>query len=151
MKRLVIRAIMVGAVLLFASACGTGGSSDEPAPPTDLTGIWNFHYTITAAGGVCSGDVGDVGDEIIVVTQTGSDLILSGFVGDPGNVLTGTVVVRDVNFSGVNAEDGGSTTTSYTGTATQNKMNLTETWSWTNGVNDCPGGQATILATRTAL
>lgn len=55
-KRDSLGIVMAGLILmLILAGCQGGGSSSSNV---DLTGDWNFHFLITAAGGVCSGDVG---------------------------------------------------------------------------------------------
>lgn len=148
-------ALIAGAValtLVAATGCGSGGGSSNGGPggtPLNLTGDWNFHFTITHAEGPCAGDIGSESNETIHIIHTGGLVSLSGFVGLDTNVLNGTILDGDIEFSGVNQEDGGETTTSYTGVvADENTMGLTEQWSWTNGVNTCPNGTASVTATR---
>ena len=135
--------------------------SPTPSPtPTipNITGPWTFTFKITAATGVCGGDVGSVSADQIQITQNGDSVTLSGFQHSPANQLTGkfirppSAVSADhwvIQVSGSYPEDGGITNSSQTFVINSaNDMSGEESWDWSGGGGSCPGGKAAVTATR---
>ena len=122
----------------------------------DLNGTWNYTIDVTAADGVCAGDENDPpSTDAITVTETQSgdpyvtNVTMSGFLGDPSNVLTGTRTGSIITVSGSFPEDGGTTTTTHNLYATgENTIIGEETWSWSGPGGDCPNGRANVSASR---
>jgi hypothetical protein len=73
-----------------------------------------------------------------------------GFLGSPNNVLTGTFDANNrLLISGSYPEDGGTTSPLHDLVATsQNRMEGTETWNWTDGSGSCPNSRSNVTATR---
>jgi hypothetical protein len=135
--------------------------SPTPSPtPTipNLTGPWTFTFKIIAATGVCGGDVGSVSADQIQITQNGDAVTLSGFQHSPANQLTGKFIRPPsalsadhwvIQVSGSYPEDGGITNSSQTFVINSaNDMSGEESWDWSGGGGSCPGGKATVTATR---
>jgi hypothetical protein len=120
----------------------------------NLKGKWAFTTVVTAAGGVCSDELGHTSTRSITVEQQGSLLVFSGFLGDPGIRLNGDLFLPSsdvgagkwiIKFGGSYFEDGGTTTSNRTLELTSpTTMKGDERWSWTGPGGDCPGGFATI-------
>jgi hypothetical protein len=134
--------------------CGGGDSSDDTATPEnlDLSGDWSFTITVTEASGVCSSEVGYESTRTITITQTGTDVTLDGFLGVPGNHVSGTLknegTGTTLEATGGYDEDGGETVSTHILTIkSANEMSGVENWSWDNHVNFC-AGKATVEATR---
>jgi hypothetical protein len=120
----------------------------------NIVGNWMFTTTVTAAGGACSDEVGSVSTRSIKVEQNGLAVVMSGFVGNPANQLTGSISVPSsiagsgkwvISVNGSYSEDGG--TTNSTRTLTLNSsttMSGDEAWTWSGAGGSCPGGKATM-------
>jgi len=126
----------------------------EPAN-LDLGGQWQVTLTVTSAWDVCAGEVGQVSTHELTLEQSGSppgwQVALSGFHGDPANRVEGglDMLWGEIQLSGNYPEDGGTTTTEHRlFIYNEQLLRGTESWSWTNGVQDCPNGGATIEAVR---
>ena len=155
------------ATALWLAACFAllGCGDDNPVDPdniipaenpVDPEGVWTFSITVTDATQDCDGEEGQSSAHPITITITGGtapilNVSASGFLGVPGNVLSGTFN-EDANrlaISGSYAEDGGTTTPSHDLVAiTDDRMVGTETWGWTDGLNTCPGSTSSVNATR---
>jgi len=142
------RSVLVSLVAL----AGCGGADDGTPDPTEFSGVWSLTVTVTAADGVCTGDAGSTSTRNITVAVTGSDEVsLSGFLGDPANVLTGVITAWPrVMVSGSYPEDGGTTTASYDLTVDlPDHLAGTEIWSWAGPQGQsCPNGRSSVTATR---
>jgi len=133
------------------SAATTTTTSSANTPP-DLNGSWNFTITVTQANGVCAGESG-TSTKTMTITQKGQDITIAGFLGSPANKLTGTIGLESgiwvINVSGSYGEDGGTTTSSHRlEVKSTSEISGTEDWSWSGGGGTCPGGKATVTATR---
>ena len=126
------------------------------ADSLELSGNWSFTIAVTAAGGECISEVGQQSTRAITITQSATgapdvfNIKMDGFVGVPGNILTGQLTGWSrVEVSGQYPEEGGITTSSHSLTVyTPDEMGGLEQWSWTDPVVTCPGGLATVTATR---
>src|SRR6185503_11714608 len=132
----------------MAAACGGGDKVTGASDPVDPAGTWRFVFKNTVATGVCASELGDESSDIITITKTGSappyQVVASGFLGVQSNQLVGTFDSKNkLVISGSYSEDGGTTTTSHTLTATSDNVKSgTETWSWTGGGGSCPNSKA---------
>ena len=121
-----------------------------------LNGTWNFTIDVTAADGICAGEENEPpSTDTITVTETQSsepyvsNVTMTGFLGDPSNVLTGTRTGSIITVSGSYPEDQGTTTTTHNLYATgENTIVGQETWSWSGPGGDCPNGRADVTAVR---
>lgn len=124
----------------------------EVADTVALGGTWNMVITVTVGGGDCAGEEGVYPGVSVNITQAGSAVTVSGFLGDPGNVLTGSVSGTNdevITISGSYPEDGGTTTATHIWTRTSpTTMTGTESWSWTDGILNCPGSQSTVVCNK---
>ncbi len=122
----------------------------------DLNGTWNYTIDVTAADGVCAGQENNPpSTDAITVTETQSgdpyvtNVTMSGFLGDPSKVLTGTRTGSIITVSGSYPEDGGTTTTTHNLYATaESALVGEEIWSWSGPGGDCPNGRAYVTAIR---
>lgn len=124
-----------------------------PTPP-DMSGMWTFIIDVTEAYGQCAGEEEEVPrSEQINIEQNGWDLTLSGFLGNPTNILTGGIALEDevwiITVTGNYPEGLGTTIPTYrlevnSGT----DLSGVETWTWTGGVGTCPPGKSIITATK---
>jgi hypothetical protein len=136
----------------------TTTTSTTPTQPTNilpnLNGVWTFAIKVTEAYGACAGeDGGPANNRQITITQTGQNITLAGFLGNPANTLTGTIAdqagIWVINVSGSYSEDGGTTTSSHRlEVKSTSEMSGVEDWSWTGPGGTCPGGKASVAATR---
>jgi hypothetical protein len=144
----------VAAVLaLLAAACGSDSNATASSTPVDPAGVWTFAFKNTRATGVCASENGDESTETITITKAGTKepypVTAKGFLGSASNQLTGTFKSNTLTLEGSYPEDGGTTTTKHTLTATSdNTLEGTEDWSWTGGGGSCPGSAASVKATR---
>ncbi|HYV98094.1 MAG TPA: hypothetical protein VE967_11610, partial [Gemmatimonadaceae bacterium] len=110
-------------VAFAALSCGSDTSATATSDPVDPAGVWNFSIVNTVTTGACAGEAGDSSLDPITITKTGSrapySVTAKGFLGVQSNVLTGTFSSsKKLTISGSYAEDGGTTTTTHTLTAT---------------------------------
>jgi hypothetical protein len=121
--------------------------------PPNLNGVWAFVIKVTEANGVCAGEAGNSSSRQITITQSGRNVTLSGFLGNPANQLTGDITLDAglwiVKVSGSYPEDGGTTTTSHR-LVVKNTSDISgdEDWEWSGPGGTCPGGKASVTATR---
>jgi hypothetical protein len=121
-----------------------------------LNGNWSFTIDVTAADGVCAGEENSPpATDTITVTEAQSgdpyvtNVTMSGFLGNPSNVLTGTRTGSIITVSGSYPEDGGTTTTTHNLYATgESALVGEEIWSWSGPGGDCPNGRADVTAVR---
>ncbi|HEX5817365.1 MAG TPA: hypothetical protein VFY20_00705 [Gemmatimonadales bacterium] len=141
-------------------ACGDDDDGDDPIV-IDLNGAWTFTVDVTVANGVCAGEENDdpvpFAVDMVVVDPNGDgtyDVSVTGDFGDAGGTISGTVVgVPEVGdqivLSGNIAEDGGTTTSTYTLTiVSDTRLTGFEEWSWTGVGGTCPDGEATVVVAR---
>ncbi len=135
---------------MIANADQADADADGNGDVCDVSGIWEFTVSITAANGDCAGETGSVKVLQITGLQNGTDVQLSGWANSPGNVLAGTLIGTALTFSGDVSEDGGTTHSQYTTTIDPSDSPLTatgtEAWTW-NG-NACPSGAADVTAVK---
>ena len=144
---------LVLCLLVATAACG---ESDPVASEVlvDPAGVWTFGIVVTVATGACAGEEGESSANAITITKTGSEppyaITATGFLGDPGNTLTGTFYADNrLVLSGSYSEDGGTTSPSYELVAvSNNRMEGTEDWNWTGASGSCPGSQSIVTANR---
>lgn len=142
------------AVLIAGCSDSSPTSTATPSKtPVDPVGVWTFAFVNTRATGVCSSENGDASTETITITKSGTrepyTIVATGFLGLAGNQLTGTFASNKLTMNGSYPEDGGTTTTKHTLTATSaSSMVGTEDWSWTGGGGSCPNSAASVTATR---
>jgi len=155
MRRNLFTGIGLAALAVVLSTGLIACNTEEVASQVyDINGVWEFELTPTTLSGACIAET-DVSIQTITITQVpageqGSnvDVTMRGFLGEPGNVLTGGYS-GDVTASGSYPEDGGTTTTSYTLTPiTADQMTGTESWSFVNGASTCPDNVTRVVATR---
>jgi hypothetical protein len=121
--------------------------------PPNLNGVWAFVIKVTEANGVCSGEAGSSSGRQIQITQSGRNVTLSGFLGIPANQLTGDITFDAglwiIKVSGSYPEDGGVTTSSHR-LVVKNTSDISgdEDWEWTGPGGTCPGGKASVTATK---
>jgi hypothetical protein len=130
---------------------GSGGDSEAETEGIDLSGNWAFTVEVTAAGGVCSSEVGHKSTRTITITQTDAHVVLDGFLGVQGNKVEGTLDTGVLKATGTYWEDGGYTTSTHTLNVTdKDNMSGQEDWWWISddGAVNCPGGKAAVTATR---
>jgi len=134
-----------------------GCSNSNPVAtnqPVDPAGVWIFDIVVTDGTGVCDGEEGESSGHPITITKTGSvppyNIVATGFLGSPNNVLTGTFDANNrLLISGSYPEDGGTTSPSHDLVATgQNRMNGTETWNWVGASGSCPNSKSSVVAIR---
>lgn len=149
-----LRLLAVLAFTLSFALVACGGD-DDVLPGTDLNGDWLFTWTVTAASGPCAGEVGEVSSNIITIAeevpvQVGSEIVMSGFLGVPGNTVEGELLAGDqVEVFGSYPEDGGTTTADYIlDIVTADRMEGTESWSFVNGASNCPTNESSVVAVR---
>jgi hypothetical protein len=151
---------LASAVLLLA--CGDDNDSDEPIV-VDLNGAWSFTVDVTQANGVCAGEENATPEpfavNMLVVDPNGDgtyDVSVTGDFGDTGGggTISGTVngvpeVGDEIVLSGDIAEDGGTTTSTYTLTvASATRLTGVEDWSWTGPGGTCPDGRSTVVVAK---
>jgi hypothetical protein len=119
-----------------------------------LTGVWTFLIRVTEANGVCAGEEESEPSSVqIQITQSEMNLTLSGFLGNPANILTGSITLEAgawiVTASGSYPEDSGITTTSYR-MVLDGTSNLSgeESWMWAGPGGTCPDSKAEVTATK---
>lgn len=123
---------------------GVGDACEEGL---DLTGDWNFIYTVVVGTGDCAAMVGQYDYDTITIVQSGNNLTLSGFAGLPSNVHTGAINGGQVAFGGTQLDVGGGITESYySGTATATTMTLEEIWTRATGLSSCPPYSLSLVA-----
>jgi len=135
-----------------STAAATTTPTSSASTPPDLNGSWNFTITVTQANGVCAGE-GGTSTKTMTITQKGQNITIAGFLGNPANQLTGTIDLESgiwvINVSGSYSEDGGTTTSSHRlEVKNTSEISGTEDWSWSGGGGTCPGGKASVTATR---
>jgi hypothetical protein len=135
-------------------APSTTQATTAPSGPANLNGVWAFAIKVTEAYGACSGEAGGPADSRqITITQTGQNITLTGFLGNPANKLSGNITFEaglwTVNVSGSYPEDGGTTTSSHRLVVKDaSSISGDESWEWTGPGGTCPGGKASVTATR---
>jgi len=146
--------VMLALFTLPMLGCGDDGLTEPSEDPVDPAGTWILNVTVTDATGDCDGEEGISTPETITITITGGteqpfNVSVSGFLGNPANVLTGTFDNNRLLISGSYAEDGGTTTATHDLVATSdNRMVGDEAWGWTDGILSCPGSTSTVRLTR---
>jgi hypothetical protein len=141
-------------VTFALAGCGGGSNPVATGQPVDPAGVWVFNIVVSNATGVCNGEEGESSAHPITITKTGSappyQVTARGFLGSPNNVLTGTFDANNrLLISGSYPEDGGTTSPLHDLVATsQNRMEGTETWNWTDGSGSCPNSRSNVTATR---
>ncbi len=117
-----------------------------------IEGTWSMVITVTNATQDCAGEEGVSPPVLVTISQSGSGVSVAGFLGDPSNVLVGTIGGANsdiLTVSGSYGEDGGTTTATHVWQLdSETTMTGTESWSWTNGVNSCPGSSSTVVCTK---
>ncbi len=135
---------------MIANADQADADGDGIGDVCDVGGTWEFTVTVSAASGACQDETGRVRVDQISVEQTGTDIVLTGWVNNPNNMLTGTLIGTAFEFSGDVAEDGGTTHSEYTTTINPSDSPLTltgtEVWNWNAGA--CPNGEANVTAVK---
>jgi hypothetical protein len=96
--------------------------------------------------------------EQVQITQNGEAITLSGFIGSPENKLTGNIIRPPssisadrwvIQVSGSYPEDGGITNSSQVIVINSaSDMSGEESWDWSGPGESCPGGKASVTATR---
>lgn len=118
----------------------------------DISGTWNYTMTVDYVEGNCGEAVGTSHTHSLTITQTGSEVVFSGFFGQPTSQLTGEILngaLYDVHVSGSYPEGGGTlngTHQLYVYSPTM--MGGVETWSWSDGGSSCSNSTAVVSATR---
>lgn len=124
------------------------------AANNNIAGTWSVAITVTLATQDCAGEEGPSPAVLVTIGQTGSALTATGWLGNSSIVLAGTIGGENgnvVTISGSYPEDSGTTTATHTWTLTSaSTMSGTESWSWTDGANGCPGSQATVVCNKVA-
>ncbi len=150
--------VMLAMFSVTLLGCGSKNPAEIPPAedPVDPAGVWTFSIIVTDAKGDCNGEEGQSSNFPITIAITGGtaptfNVSASGFLGVPGNVLTGTFN-EDANrlvISGNYPEDGGETTPSHDLVATSaNRMEGTETWNWETLTESCPNSKSDVQANR---
>ena len=147
------RCFAAAALLSLVVGCSESSNATASATPVDPAGVWTFAFKNTRATGVCASENGDESTETITITKTGKGepytIVAAGFLGLAANQLTGTFASNKLTLQGSYGEDGGTTTTKHTLTATSaTNMAGTEDWSWTGAGGSCPNSAASVTATR---
>jgi sugar lactone lactonase YvrE len=110
-------------------------------PQIDFTGNWTVHEDATSLDPYCSGSV----DHSVVITKLNDGTYTVVDSGSP--VVAQGVLVNEsliITYKGTYPEDGGTTTSNFSGTATYSSttgysMTGHEDWSWTDGEYRCSG------------
>lgn len=158
--------VFVAGALGVACSNGTepsgGGGGGGGGTTVDVSGTWNYTLDVTVANGVCAGEEFEddppptgTGPEMgsATVVQSGTTVTATSFWGSDDGMthdLTGTISGSTVTVTGTYPEDGGMTTRTLILTANTAVTMMTgvEEWTWTDGVDTCADGEATVTATK---
>lgn len=143
--------------ILAVAFISLGCADDEPfTGPTssDLEGTWNFGVTITHETGDCEGNNEPPWNAEVEITQVGDAVTVTGdWHSDPGtgtHTFAGTLSGNQLVLDGSYPEAGGTLLALYelTVNADFNRMEGTETWTWTSATELCHDSQSVVVANR---
>jgi hypothetical protein len=143
--------VFVVATLVAAASCGGDSPTDGDIGDESFEGFYELTVDVTVANGVCAGEVNEPASVInALITQEGTVITATAmWTDESGSVsLTGSRTGNQITFGGSYAEDGGTTTTSYTLTIGTDSLSGTESWSWIGEGVSCPGGFATVTGVK---
>jgi hypothetical protein len=120
-------------------ACG-GEEAGCAEPAGDATGVWEM--TATPIEDTCDGEPGAPYTFWVTIMQEGNSLTAQ----TPEGTFPGTICGDRIQMSGSYPEDNGTTTANLelTVLADGNSVEGSDTWNWTNGVQNCGGSESLV-------
>jgi len=159
-----LKAVYTSVLLCLAVAASTS-CGDNPAAPgnggnggaLDVSGLWDYVLNVTVANGDCIGEEFEDNDnpesDSALFIQVGSNVSALAFWGSDDGLLHELVGTRTgdvITIIGSYPEEGGTTTRRLILTVNSDGTSMAgfEEWDWSDGVEDCPDGEAIVTASR---